>query len=173
MSRTAKLFEKGQIVSIDVVFAMVIFSIALASVLYTENSLSSSVRDAEEFRLVQNKLVEISDQLVMTRGDPDGWPNASKIKSIGLAYRDHRISDSKITALNAMSHRSIQNNLSTGANSIYIQYLTITGGNCTVSSTNISAGAMPSSPRERISIDRFVIAEDSRNCTLRVTLWRS
>lgn len=164
---------KGEAVSLDTILALVIFSIALVGVVHVEGTLSSSASDAEELRRAQDRLIELSDQLVMTRGEPDGWYNASKVKSIGLAYRDHRLSDDKLVALTRMTHRSLQGNLSTGPNSIFIELLTSTGGNCTVRSTNISVGARPASPRERISIDRLVMTEDMRNCTLRLTLWRS
>lgn len=164
---------KGQIVSIDMVLALVIFATALGGVLYTESTLSSSANDLEEFRRTQDRLIELSDQLVLTKGEPDGWYNTSKIKSIGLSYRDHRLADDKVLALTRMTHRDLQNNLSTGPNSVYIQLLTSTGANCTVRSDNITIGSFPSSSRERLSIDRLVMTEDLRNCTLRLTLWRS
>ncbi|MBI4017506.1 MAG: hypothetical protein HY366_01015 [Candidatus Aenigmarchaeota archaeon] len=164
---------KGQVVSIDVLLALVIFAAAMAGVLHTENTLSASIRDTEEFRRTQDRLISLSDQLVFTRGDPDGWYNSSRIKSIGLMYSDHVLSDDKLVALTRFSSTALRGNLSTGANNVYVQLLNSGGGNCTVRSTNITAGTVPSGVRERTSIDRYVLTEDARNCTLRVTLWRA
>lgn len=166
------LSGKGQAVSLDVVLALVIFTISIAGVLHAESSISHSVADSEEFRRTQDRLIGLSDQLVLTSGEPDGWYNSTNIKSVGLAYGDHRLADDKLIALTRMTAKDLRGNLSTGPNSLYVQLLTSGGSNCTVQSTNLTVGAQPAGAKEQISIDRYVMTENSRNCTLRVTLWR-
>lgn len=167
------LESAGQMLSLDLVFALAVFLVALGGVIHAEGVIANSAEDAERLREMQNDLVRTSDQLVLTPGEPEGWPDTDEVKSIGLAYRDHRASNEKLLEVDSMSHRALQGNMSTWPSNVHVQLLTSSGSaNCTVSGTNISGGSKPSSPLDELSIDRYVMTEDGRNCTLRVTFWR-
>ncbi len=174
--------RKGQLLSIDAMVSTLIFMIMIASIILISNNMENRAVASEEFRIMRNRLIDVSDVLVSTRGNPEYWylDSVDVPKSIGLAKRDRILSDDRLEAVNDLDGSSqddyqiLRKTLGIGKYDIHIQLLDNDGNlNCKINGNDIVAGKSPSNFKEKVSIDRKVFTEDERVCTLRITAWRT
>lgn len=171
---------KGQMISIDSLIAMTIFTVLISFVLFFGNTIDYRASNIEDLRFAREKLVDVSDQLITTSGDPIFWQiDGTAIKSFGLAYDDHKLSSTKLLRFQNESDRDYNNFrrlLNIGRYDSYIELLNLTEtGNCTITANNINfnltAGEFPSGS-DVLSITRIIKMDDSRFCKLRIWVWK-
>ncbi|MFH1788126.1 MAG: hypothetical protein ABH834_01945 [Candidatus Altiarchaeota archaeon] len=88
--------SRGQVFSGEFLLAYFIFlTVMILAVLLWHNT-ERDITEAETLRLLEEKSVEASEQLVRTRGVPADW-SASNVLSVGLAEESRILSEDKIS----------------------------------------------------------------------------
>lgn len=105
--------EKGQIVSLDLFFAVIIFLISLLLIYVEWDSQLDGAINKMELDVAENVAVDIADRLVMLPGNPADWEgDVENAREFGLAKSPRNLDTEKVAAFgNAANYASIKSKL--------------------------------------------------------------
>lgn len=103
--------ERGQISTLDLVVASAVFLSILFSAVYLWGDTMKSIGRTSEKNDLDSKVLDISETLVKTQGEPPDWQNmaagdinSSSVKSLGLASEDNILDPEKIDKLKLIDY---------------------------------------------------------------------
>jgi len=104
--------RKGQMNSIDLMMAILIFVILIVFVIGFWFVEQKEIQSTLTKNRLEAEAISISDILIKSPGNPSDWEkNQSEIKMLGLAIEGNVLSDAKISNFTNMSYSSAQNYL--------------------------------------------------------------
>jgi len=104
--------RKGQMNSIDLMMAILIFVILIVFVIGFWFVEQKEIQSTLTKNRLEAEAISISDILIKSPGIPSDWEkNQSEIKMLGLAIEGNVLSDAKISNFTNMSYSSAQNYL--------------------------------------------------------------
>jgi len=165
--------QKGQMLSTEIVLAMVLFMASLTAFLFTWNSISSTYSQELQQRQLQVALTSISDQMVLSTGDPQDWEFSTlqDSNSFGLAQSRGILSPQKLSALqtlNASYYDQVREGMGAGRFDLYMETVDVASGEVLY-----RFGKMVDRSeiyQASASIDRLALMNNSM-VRLRVQLW--
>jgi hypothetical protein len=155
---------KAQMWSFDLAISLVIFFLALISVVFAWNYMSGDIIEEQQLDRLQLKVLTLSDSLIRTPGIPANW-NSSNVLVIGLADDDNVLNQSKVQEFASMDHETARSLLDMGAYDFYFEVADINGTiyeNTTVPVGNQSSIVAP--------VERYALY-NGRISKVRLVIW--
>ena len=146
--------KKGQIWSLDFVTSVTVFLMVLIPLLFIWNYVNIQNEQQIFFDDVETSALFISDSLIRTKGNPEGW-NTANVVQIGLAAKENTLNTTKVSYLISMGN-SEYNRTRTILTGGYEFFLNLTDINGT------SIGLIGSKPPDRmiVPIERYCICNE-------------
>lgn len=155
--------HKGQIASMDLLLAVLLFTILSTIFFVLFNTYQSRLSDALPRTELELYTLQFSNQLIKSPGIPDNWElNINQTKAIGLADRDRIISEDKLGTFKDMNYSQILSISNIGS---YNFYFVLLKENKTIAEIgNYPAG-------ESVKTRNYVIYKNE-TATVEVSLWK-
>ena len=119
---------KGQVFSMDLLLAVVIFIIVVGILMATWNFNKNRMDEAAWSGSLEDIAYTTSDSLVMTPGSPSNWEeNTSGVVSLGLSRVERNIDERKIDSIVSIDVVVLRNLTHAGVNNISITLLDASG----------------------------------------------
>lgn len=120
--------KKAQLLSSELVIALIIFLIAISIFIFTWNLIFNSYTEEKQIKELEFAAKGISDKLIYSPGDPSYWENnySAGVNSLGLATSPGIFSGSKIWALSNMSSSNytfFKQKIGAGRFNVYIEII--------------------------------------------------
>ncbi|MFC2143497.1 hypothetical protein ACFLQN_03795 [Candidatus Aenigmatarchaeota archaeon] len=123
------MYKKGQIVSMDVLFAFMIFLIAIAFLMALWESRIDRLVENNDRNHLETLSLEIADRLIRTGGFPVDWEtDPNNLITIGLASNDRIIDEEKLEAFFNLDYNTTRNLLNTMGYEFYFEFAGFTKG---------------------------------------------
>ncbi|MBI4399530.1 hypothetical protein HY570_02165 [Candidatus Micrarchaeota archaeon] len=92
------MFHKGQIYSIDLVFAFSILTLLLITVIYYQNYFVINIDENEKSSDIHRIANNVAAKLILSPGEPSNWSTLDS-SSIGIAKDRNILDENKLTTL--------------------------------------------------------------------------
>ena len=152
--------KKGQVATIDLFLAIMIFTLIITTVLFTWNSYNAKIDKQIEYNSNLIKAYHISDLLVKYSGKPSSWHQSTiednEILIIGLAKEDRVIDPDKLTRFLSFEYDLAREKLNINSYEFYFKISEINGDDL---NPTIEYGNMTDS-ESAVVIRRYVIYEE-------------
>jgi hypothetical protein len=143
------LNKQGQISSIDLLIAILLFALIFFSLRGAWlDTIDSALKDSDAFEM-QVLSSEAMDSLIKTPGFPTNW-NSTNVELIGLAEKENVLNEKKVLAFEAISYETAKTKLGLGKYDFSFDINSINPSN------NITIGQVVDSNSIIISIKRVV-----------------
>lgn len=113
-----KMKEKAQVFSGEFLMAYFIFMIVLTLTLFLWSHTTREIRKVDDFRVIEERAVDVGEQLLRTTGYPKNW-TAQDVITIGLANESRTLDGGKLQTFILMMDPSLYNNSCSGNISNY------------------------------------------------------
>jgi len=112
--------RKGQVWSMDFAASVVIFSTALAMLLFAWLYITSQSGQQTMFIEMESAAMSASDSLVRQPGVPENW-NSSSVTTIGLASSENVLNETKVSYFLDLENGTIKSLLGVGNYDFYFE----------------------------------------------------
>ncbi len=113
--------SRGQVVSYDLLIAISIFLLVFAFVLGIWQNAIGAIAGEKILYEMKNSAVQISNQLVMTPGNPSNWQLGGDANLYGLALSRRALSLQKLDAFRALDYNSAKSRMGIADYDFYIK----------------------------------------------------
>ena len=159
--------SKGQIISLDFIVSMSLFTFIIAMSIFIWNNINTQIDEGEKNNMLQTDLVSISTMLIETPGTPSNWTSlsSSEISQLGLAVTSNVLSSDKVVALTNLNltsddYYNTKKTLGLDFEEIYIDFTDIDGNPLNINGKEMKFGISPESSGSIFGISRPIIIED-------------
>ncbi|MEM4633909.1 MAG: hypothetical protein QW275_02020 [Candidatus Anstonellaceae archaeon] len=166
--------KKGQLLSSELILCIAIFMASLFAFVLAWNAIFSIYSSQMQQRQIQNTLFSVSNQLILSQGDPSNWEISSlqNANSFGLANFAGEISQSKVStlqSLNATHYSAVREGMGAGRFDVYIE-VEDAENQTVLYKFGRSVGSSDSEVASA-SIQRLAMMEDGKLVLVKVWLW--
>jgi hypothetical protein len=177
--------RRGQVFSVELMIAYVLFMIVLLVVVYLWGSVIKDIFESESLYEIEGTAVDVSENLMRTRGMPEDW-NSSNVKTIGLVNPSRNLDEYKVlNFIELMDSESTDNSCGDGITNYECnKHLTgiglydfefameyLNGSSVLVRGINSTTGKQPSDDKQKVTIVRTVLLNETI-VRARVTVWK-
>lgn len=159
--------KRSQLGISDIFFASTILLVLIGAIFFVYNNYSVKFESRHEFNRMQLSALQLTDMLVKSSGEPDGWENNSSMaRVIGLAYKGNNgrnISPQKVESFVGMNYTMAKEILGTD----YDFYFRMTGTEGTI----MAEKGLKSEGTQAVSIERRVMYREN-DTILSFVLWK-
>jgi hypothetical protein len=154
--------SKGQIISLDFIVSMSLFTFIIAMSIFIWNNLNTQIDEGEKNNMLQTELVSISTMLIETPGTPSNWNSLSpsEISQLGLAVSSNVLSSDKVAALTSLDYYDTKKILGLNFEEIYIEFTDIDGNLLNIKGRDMNFSSFPKSDSSIFGISRPIIIEN-------------
>ena len=152
--------NKGQVISTEFLFAILILLTLFVLGMYLWNLTSARINE----NLIKNNLVtnaiEISDNLLRSQGSPTDWEeNVTNVASIGLGVisKSNKLDRDKILSLTNISYNQIKDSLGIKSFEFYFRISNLSGSTIQIDGKGVETGVKPNVTSDIVNARRIAI----------------
>ena len=162
--------SKGQTSGLDLVIAFILVAFILISVMEVWNNTISKLSVFQSKKTSDNRLLDISELLLKTPGDPVNWykmgdVNPSTVKTIGFAAEDNILDPARIEKASEVDYDDLKDILGLSKEEIHITVTDLESWN----RTTVYELGKPAEDTA-LTLSRYALLNDSM-VELRITLY--
>ena len=167
---TGKPAKRAQVWSMDFAASLVIFTTALAVLLFAWIYVASQNEQQTMFIQMESAAMSASDSLIRQPGIPEGW-TASSVTAIGLASQENILNATKVGYFLGMENDTIKSLLGVGNYDFYFEVRYTNGTLAQLpNGDSVAKGNYPQNASIAVPSERYVIYMD-KIARMKFVIW--